>query len=386
MICNTSFFSQVLEQLPRGVFQRHVKDCGTERNAKGFKSWTHLVSMIFCHLARAESLREICNGIAGMTGRISHLGLPSPPPRSTLGYANEHRSSQLFEKYYYSLLEHFRKAGMLHNDRKFRFKAPLKILDSTVISLCHSSYEWAVYRTGKGAAKMHVLLDAVDVMPDYVHISEGCKHDLVMKKLLRVPEGTIVVFDRGYNDHGFYDDLISNGVHFVTKMHSNTLYDVVKEEHVPYSISHVILANQVVRISKSSYYYRRVVAMDEETGKEVALLSSLLDFGPSTISNIYRARWVIEEFFRQIKQNLCIRTFVGTSQNAFEIQIWTALIALLILTWLKHRSQSKWSFSVLAAIVRFILLSNIDLDHWLQDPTGQMAQLEGSGQMKLVFG
>lgn len=386
MICNTSFFSQVLQQLPRRVFQKHVDDCGTERNAKGFKSWTQLVSMLFCHLARAESLREICNGIAGMTGRISHLGVPSAPPKSTLSYANEHRTSDLFKRYYYSLLDHFRGSDMLPRGRRFRFKAPLKILDSTLISLCHSAYEWAVYRTGKGAAKMHVLLDASDVMPDYVHITAGREHDLVVKRLLRIPAGTIVVFDRGYNDHGFYDDLTFRGVHFVTRMRSNTLYEVIRENHVPYSINHVILRDQVVRITGSSYYYRRVIALDEEKGEEVTLLSNLLKFGATTISNIYRARWDIEEFFRKLKQNLRIRSFVGTSRNAFEIQIWTALIALLILNWLKHKSRSGWSFSVLAAMVRFILLSNNDLDAWLKDPTGQCAQLERSGQMKLPFG
>jgi IS4 transposase len=275
---------------------------------------------------------------------------------------------------------------MLPRGKRFRFKAPLKILDSTLISLCHSAYEWAVYRTGKGAAKMHVLLDTSDVMPDYVHITAGREHDLVMKRLLRVPEGTIVVFDRGYNDHGFYDDLTYRRVHFVTRMRSNTRYDVVREDQVPASIDHVILSNQVVQITGSGYYYRRVVALDEETGKEVALLSNLLNFGPTTISNIYRARWKIEEFFRQIKQNLRISTFVGTSRNAFEIQIWTALIALLILSWLRHRSRSGWSFSVLAAMVRFILLSNINLDDWLTDPVGQIAQQNGHRQMELVFG
>ena len=212
--------------------------------------------MLFCHIARAESLREICNGIAGMTGRISHLGLSSAPPKSTLAYANEHRFSSLFEKYYYSLLDHFRS-------------------------------------TGKGAAKMHILLDTSDVMPDYVHITAGREHNLVMKRLLRVPEGTIVVFDRGYNDHRFYDDLTYRKVYFVTRIRSNTRYDVVREDQVPASIDHVILSN-------------------------------LLNFGPTTISNIYRARWKIEEFFRQIKQNLRISIFVGTSRNAFEIQIWTA--------------------------------------------------------------
>jgi hypothetical protein len=122
--------------------------------------------------ARAESLREICNGLAVMANKVSHLGLPSSPARYTLSYANENRSSKLFEGYYYSLLEHFRDAGMLSHGKKFRFKAPLKILDSTLISLCHSSYKWAVYRTGKGTAKVHVLLNASDMMPDYVHITD----------------------------------------------------------------------------------------------------------------------------------------------------------------------------------------------------------------------
>ena len=386
MIHNISFFSQVLQQLPRNIFRRHVKDCQTERNAKGFTSWTHFVSMLFCHLARAESLREICNGLAGMANKVSHLGLPSSPAKSTLSYANANRTSKVFEDYYYSLLEHFRSTGMLFKGKKFRFKAPLKILDSTLISLCHSSYEWAVYRTGKGAAKVHVLLDASDMMPDYVHITAGCKHDLVVKRLLNIAEGTIVVFDRGYNDHGFYDKLTYRGVKYVTRMRSNTLYEVIENKNIPYSIKHIILSDQIIRITGSSYYYRRIVTLDEETDKSVVLLSNLLKFGATTISNIYRARWDIEEFFRKIKQNLHIRTFVGTSKNAFETQIWTALIALLILNWLKYRSRSGWSFSVLAAMVRFILLSNIDLEGWLRDPDGKHMKLSQSVQMSLAFG
>lgn len=385
MIRNVSFFSQVLQQLPRNTFRGHVRDCGTEYNAKGFNSWTHLVSMLFCHLARAESLREICQGLGGMLGKLSHLGVPTAPPKSTLSYANANRTSELFKKFYFSLLDNFRDSGKLFRNREFRFDAPLKILDSTMISLCHSAYEWAVYRTGKGAAKMHVLLDATDVMPDFVHITEGRAHDLVVRDLLKIREGTIVVFDRGYNSHGFYDDLTSREVNFVTRMRSNTLYEVIEDRSIPYSINHLITDDQVIRITGSGYYFRRVVSIDQETGQEIVILTNLLHFGPTTVSNIYRARWDIEEFFRQIKQNLHIRTFVGTSKNAFEIQIWTALIALLILSWLKHRSRSGWSFSVLAAMVRFILLSNINLDDWLRDPEGKLLRSSQSDQMSLAF-
>lgn len=387
MIGNVSFFSQVLNCLPRHIFQRHVKSCGAERCSKGFKSWTQMVAMLFCHLGRAESLREICHGLPGMGGKLSHLGLAEPPARSTLSYANKHRTSELFGEYYYSLLDHFRSRQMLFKGKSFRFKNPVKILDASLISLCHSAYEWAEYRTSKGAAKIHVLLDAMDVMPDFVHVTKGKDHDLVVKDLLNLPGGTIVVFDRGYNDHGFYDDLKFRDVEFVTRMRSNTLYEVIRRNQIPVSIRDRILEDQVIRISGSSYYFRRVVVReaDAEEDKEIVLLTSLLKFGPTTISNLYRARWRIEEFFRQIKQNLRIRTFVGTSLNAFKIQIWTAMIALLILSWLRYRSRSGWSFSVFAAMVRLILLSNIKLEEWLKNPTRELLQSESAGQMQFAF-
>jgi hypothetical protein len=373
MVKTASIFSQLLDQFPRHEFAKLVKKHGAERNAKGFTCWTQFVSMLFCQVTRTDSLREICNGLACCLGKLAHLGLSKAPNKSTLSYANGHRPAELFEDLFWTTLKRFRSQGHLGAKKhKFRFKNKLLSLDSTTISLCLDLFPWAEFRRAKGGVKAHVLLDHADYMPSFVHISKAKMHDSRVLALLRLNPGSIVAMDRAYNDYAQFARWCQAGVFFVTRMKENAVYDVIEQREVPKYRN--ILSDEILVLTgsqaqnKCSHPLRRIVVWDEENEREIVLLTNHLDFGATTIADIYKERWQIELFFKALKQNLKVKTFVGTSENALRIQIWTALIALLLFKWLHHLSKAVWSLSNLASMLRLNLFTYRDLREWLDDP------------------
>jgi len=264
MVKTASLFSQLLNQISRLEFAALVKKHRAERHARGFGCWTQLVGMLFCQLAHADSLREICNGLACCAGRLVHLGVEDAPKKSTLSYANQHRPAALFEDLFWTLLGRFRNEGRLgKRQHKFRFKNKLLSLDSTTISLCLSLFPWAQFRRAKGGVKAHVLLDHDDYMPSYVLITEAKRHDSKVFKMLRVVAGSIVVMDRAYNHYKQFSSWISQGVFFVTRMKENAVYRVVARRKVPKNRN--ILSDELIRLcgtdaqAKCPHVLRRIV-------------------------------------------------------------------------------------------------------------------------------
>ncbi|MBN2384445.1 IS4 family transposase, partial [bacterium] len=234
MSTTSSLFSQLLQHFPRIEFERLVIKHGAEVNAKGFHCWTQFVSMLFCHLAHADSLREICNGLKCCLGKLRHLGITKPPNKSTLSYANEHRIAALFEDVFYTALSRFRHEGTLGTrKKKFRFRNKLFSLDSSTISLCLKLFLWADFRRTKGGVKVHVLLDHDHYMPSYVHITTAKKHDVKAARLLTLNPGSIVAMDRAYNDFTLFHTWTQQGISFVTRMKENTSYMVIESQAVP---------------------------------------------------------------------------------------------------------------------------------------------------------
>lgn len=366
----SSVFGQILQIIPRNEFEKAVRETESERSAKGFTSWGQFVAMLFCHLGKANSLREICGGLASCLGKLKHLGIPSAPNRSTLSYANEHRSWQLYEKVFYRLLEKCQ--SVAKGKKKFRFKNRLFSLDSTVVELCVSLFDWAKYRQTKGAVKLHLLLDHEGYLPQFACITEGNVADVNIARELRLPPGSISAVDRGYVDYALFYRWTTEGVYFVSRLKENASYAVVETMDVPKNRN--ILKDQMIRFTgpESSKKYpetlRRVEVWDEENEKTIVLITNHMKFGATTIAAIYKDRWQIEIFFKTIKQNLKIKTFVGTSANAVLIQIWTALIAILILKYLKLKSTFGWSLSNLVAMLRYNLFTYRDLWTWLDNP------------------
>jgi hypothetical protein len=380
-------FSQLLKLLPRLEFESLVKKTKSEYAAKGFSSWSQLVSMMFCQLGRAHSLREIEGGLKSCEGKLAHLGIEAPA-RSSLSYANARRPWQLFEGVFHGLLEKVscEAAGRRH---KFRFKNKLVSIDSTVIDLSLSMYDWAKYKRTKGAVKLHMVLDHDGYLPCFGVVTDGTVQDVKVAQQLRFTPGTIVVEDRGYNDYRLFGRWCDQGVFFVTRMKSHTLYEVVQQRLIMPKGN--IVNDQLVRLSgrdadeKCPHVLRRVEAVREDTGETLVFVTNLLDLSPATIAAIYKDRWQIELFFKVLKQNLKIKTFVGTSANAVRTQIWTALICMLLLRYLQLRSRFGWSMANLVALLRMNLFTHRDLNAWIDEPFAVPPDPQASPQAHLAF-
>lgn len=370
MVRHASLFSQLVTLFDRNNFHRLVSKHQAERYSKGFDSWDQFVSMLFCQLAQAKSLREISNGLSSCMGKLRHLGMEKAPKRSTLSYANAHRPWQMYQNLFYETLDFCRKSITLKH--KFRFKNKLLSLDSSTISLCLSLFPWAKFRQTKGAVKLHLLLDHDGYLPTFVHITNGKKHDVTVARQVPLAKGSIVAMDRGYNDYSLFSYWTATGIYFVTRLKENADYIVVEDRPLPKNRN--ILADQIIRFSgytakkKFPGCLRRVAVWDDVQGREIVLLTNHMEFGATTISAIYKDRWQIELFFKAIKQNLKIKTFVGTSENALYIQIWTALIAILLIKFLQFKSKFGWSLSNLVALLRWNLFTYRDLWKWIDHP------------------
>lgn len=374
MVRSGNLLSQMMGMVPRVEFAQIVRRHGAERACKGFSSWDQFVAMLFCQLGQAHSLREIVGGLGSMLGKKVHLGLRDTPKRSTLSYANEHRPWEVYRDAFYGLLH--RGTGMLEGrlKRPLRFKNPLLSMDASTIALCLSLFPWAKFRQTKGAVKLHLLLNHEGYLPVFAHITPGKTHEVRVGRTWEFPKGSIVAFDRGYWDYAFFARLCRQGVFFVTRLKENALYDVLETRDIPERGN--ILSDEVIRLSSPKartfcpYDLRRVTLWLPDKQETLVLLTNHLAFGPTTIAAIYKERWQIELFFKAIKQNLRIKTFVGTSPNALYTQIWTALIAILMLKIMALRSKLGWSLSTLVALLRWNIFAYRDLWEWVDNPYG----------------
>ena len=379
-------FSQILKLIPRTDFERMVKETGAEYGSKGLSSWSQFVAMLFCQLGRAHSLREIEGGLKSCEGKLAHLGIEAPA-RSSLSYANGHRPWELFEEVFYGLFETV--AAKAVGKKKFRFKNKLVSIDSTVIDLCLSLYDWAKFRRTKGAVKLHLVLDHDGYLPCFGIITDGKVADVKAAHQMHFAPDTIVVDDRGYNDYRLFAKWTEASVYFVTRMKDNTLFEVVEEHAVPQNRN--ILKDQTIRLTgtgaqeKCPHLLRRVEAVREDTGGILVFITNHHGLGASTIAAIYKDRWQIELFFKALKQNLKIKTFVGTSANAVKTQIWTALISMLLLRYLQLSSRFGWSLANLVALLRMNLFTHRDLMAWLDQPFSTPPDPQDNPQANLAF-
>ena len=369
MIRTGSLFSQILSLFQRPDFARHVRELKTEHRAKGFTSWEQFVAMLFCQLAQARSLREISDGLKSCEGKLQHLGLAQEPKRSTLSYANAHRPWELFERLFYDLLA---QCQAISPQKKFRFKNRLLTLDSTTIELCASMFDWAHWRQTKGAVKLHLLLDHDGYLPVFGHVTDGKVGDVKVAQNLDFPRGSIVAIDRGYTDYHLFTRWTRAGVFFVTRLKANA--DIVRVESRPVPKNSNIRRDEIIRLQPfvagrpDLVDLRCVTIWLEDKQEELVLLTNNFELAAATIAAIFKERWQIELFFKLLKQQLKIKTFVGTSANAVRIQIWTALIAVLVVRYLQFRSHFRWAVSNLVALLRWSLFTYRNLWEWLDRP------------------
>ena len=368
MNTNLSIFAQIIRLIPRNIIDEIIDEHDSDFNCKGINAWTHLVSMLYCQFGNCQSLRDISYGLRSATGNLNHLGVRRAPSKSSISYINAHRGWTFFRDVYFSLFKEFKvKVNRIKLNRK------LFILDSTLIPLCLSLFDWAYYRKMKGAIKIHTVLDYDSSLPVFIRITDGRTSDIEIAERLSFPKGSILAIDRAYIDFNFLHNLDSTGVFFVTKAKCNADIEVVKECNLPdnaenvVSDQHIILIGQQTR-RKYKKRLRLVQVVDSETGEIISLLTNNMFWSVNTIRELYRFRWEIETFFRTVKQNLKIKSFIGTSENAVLIQIWSALITILLLSVLRARAEYKWHMSNMVGFIRLNLFVKIDLFQWLNRP------------------
>lgn len=327
--------------------------------------------MLFCQLGQAQSLREIHEGLKVSEGKLVHLGMTKSPGHSTLAYANQHRPWQIYQDLFTALIPHLRAKLPMSAKTPLAIPGRLLSLDSTMIDLCAEVFDWAKYKTTKGAVKIHLLLDHDGLLPHYAVITEGRTSDITVARTLDLPKGAMVVFDRGYCDYDWFAKLTANEVRFVTRLKANASFVVVESR--PVVPNSGVLRDEVVVFTQhatedNDRFFRRIVFWDEVQQREFEFLTNHLTLDAVLVAAVYRQRWQIELLFKALKQNLKIKTFVGTSANALKIQIWTALIALLLVRYLQLRSRLQWHLSRFVALLRHQLFVYRDLWRFLDEP------------------
>lgn len=371
-----SMFAQIVQLLPQSLFFKLVQKYQTDKAAKGINTWDQLIAMMFCQLSGAESLREISDGLYSSIGKLNHLGVHAEG-RSSLSYVNQHRDYHVYQDFYYGLLDHYRE--VLTGARVNQILTGKKIfsLDSTTIGLCLKLFDWARFRTTKGGIKLHTLLDNNTLMSSFIAVTEAAISDIkAAQTLVDIPPNCVLAIDRGYYNFRWYRQLSKRHIIFVTRIKENIQLKQVKriavDKNENWGCYEIILkadlrAHEKGRLKKVPKY-RLVQYKDKESGRWFEFLTNDFQLNATEIAAVYKDRWQIELFFKKLKQNLKIKTFVGTSLNAVMVQIWTALSVTLLLEVLKRRSKYPWSFSRLRSYLRLNLMTYKDLNDWLNEP------------------
>ena len=365
MYYSNTIFNQLLNFLPRYRFDQLVKEYQADRYVKSMTTWNQFVAMLYAQASSKESLREVATGFNVQKNTWYHLGV-NTVARSTLSDANSRRSCEIFEKLFYSLLNQCKE---ITPDNKFDFDNPLYALDSSVINLCLSVFDWAKYRTTKGALKLHMLLNNRTAIPELINITDGKESDITVAKrinLKQLEKGSILAIDRAYIDYGWWKEIDENELFFVSRAKINTNIFVVGQ-HEGKLLEPGVLADEIVifgdynAMEKYPQKLRRVKYWDIKNKKEYIYLTNNFKLTAKQIADIYKERWQIELFFKWIKQNLKIKTFLGTSRNAVLTQIWIAMIYYLLLAYIKFQTKFKKSLLELTWMIREVLLIRRDL-------------------------
>jgi hypothetical protein len=366
---NITIFAQILQRLPKNIFHELVKKYQTDKHSKGIDSWTHLVSMLFCQFSKSNSLRDIHYGLNSATGNLNHYGVRMSPSKSSLSYINEHRDWRLFRDFYLAVVKSL---NLSRNDKgRLKLKRKIFLLDSTIISLCLEIFDWAKYRARKGAIKLHTVLDYDGCLPVFLEMSHGLKHDATAAKEFVFPANSVVVGDRGYLDFPLMNQWDEQKVFFVIRCKENIKFIEEEVRNPDYeNIQSDIIGELKLDPSFKKYpkKLRMVVVYDKETDQYIELFTNNFNWTASTIAQLYKNRWDIEIFFKDLKSHLKIKSFVGTTANAVLIQIWTAMITIALMKGFKAIAKHKWHLSNLINFLRLNLFVKIELQYWLDHP------------------
>lgn len=318
-------------------FKNLVSEYQGDKGIKVLYTRNLLSIMLYVHMASKQSLRDIVSSLETKAHLWYHLGLKAVS-RNNLSHAMKNRSAKIFEKTFYLLLEKLQNERGFMKDRRFKFKMPVKSIDSTTISLCLSMFDWARFRQSKGGIKLHVMYNNRSQTPDFINITEAKIHDVAVADAFPIHSGSVYVMDKGYIDFSLFRKITKTGAFFVTRTKTNTKYRIISRQK---KNNQAIKADWIVE--PTGFYTKRdcpgrlrvIRYRDKETGITYEFLTNNFKLSAQSIADIYKSRWDIELFFRWIKQNLKVKTFIGTSENAVLLQIWTAMIAYLLSQYVK---------------------------------------------------
>jgi putative transposase len=365
---HNTVFSQLLKLVSRHEFESLARKHHRGRKLRKMTRWSQFVSLGMAQLGGRISLRDVVSNLKAQARKLYHLGC-GEVSRSSLSRVNEQQPYTLYEALCGKLLARCQSLAPKH---RFRFKNKLYSLDASTIDLCLSVFPWAKFRSTKGAIKLHVGLDHGGHLPAFLQITEGKVHEVNIARTLKLPPGSMVVFDRGYTDYEWYNHLIENKVHFVTRQKKNARYTVI--ERRPVDPASGITSDQTVRLTgakaeRCPARLRRIGYRDPETGKHYVFLTNAFHLSAKTIAGIYKERWQIELFFKWLKQNLKIKSFLGTSRNAVLTQIWVAICMYLLLAYIKFMSKLGIGMQQILRLLQLNLFERRDLMGLLrQDP------------------
>jgi len=373
---HNTVFSQLLKFIPRHEFETLANRHHSGRSFRTASRWSQFVTMAMAQLAGRNSLRDIVENISAQAHRLYHLG-SAKLSRSNLSRINDSKPYSLYEALFGKLLSRCQGVVPGHD---FRFSHPLYSLDASTIDLCLSVFYWADFRATKGAIKLHVGLNHAGYLPEFVTVTEGKKHDVTVGRTLKFPKGSIVAVDKGYNDYAWYKQLTDKGIFFVTRLKTNATYRIVSRRPVlkskGLSCDQTIEFTGIQTAKKCPVQLRRIAYRDAETGKRYVFLTNNFKLSAKTIADIYKARWQVELFFKWIKQNLKIKSFVGTSKNAVMTQIWIALCIYLLLAFIKFQSGLKKSTQQILRLLQLNLFEKRDLMALLRGDPPRNNQLD----------
>ena len=385
MAHSSTLFNQIVRHLPRSRFEKFVREHHGDRRVRTFFCWKLFLSHIFAQLSGVDSLRDLETTFRSKLRGLYHLGLDRFS-RSTMADANEKRDSAIFEEMFNELAMMAQRKAPGH---KFKFANPLYSLDSSTITLCLSMFRWAKFTTRKGALKIHTLLDHRGHLPSALVITDGKGADIKAARRFRFEPDSMVVVDRAYVDYCWLYQLCLQGVWWVTRFKKLMAFRIL--ERLPVDRSTGVTSDWRIRIlgSKADSIptdLRRVRYVDPDTGKAYVFFTNIFHLSAKEIADIYKARWDIELFFKWIKQNLKIKSFFGTSENAVRIQIWCALCVYLMLAYLKFLSNSPFSLSKLLVRIRANLMGRVRLVMVLYQEQSRTHSGKVEEQLCLTFG
>ena len=355
-----TILTQLLHHIDRDGFRKAVKEYKGDKYVRKLKSYTHFAILLFAQLTGQHSIRDIESSMNSKKERLYHLGIPEIK-KSTLSDANRKRSHEIYKTVFSQLIQKITRIAPGH---KFRFKNPVKILDASTIDLCLSVFPWAKFRQKKGAIKLHVEYDLETQIPTFVSLTDGKVSDIEEARKMSFEKGSILVFDRGYVDYCWYNQLNTQGMFFVTRLKKNMKYRVV-ERWKPNKKAG-ITSDQIIRVTGKKAdllpcELRRIRYVNPEDNQEYVFITNIMHLSPRTIAALYKARWEIELFFKWIKQHLKIKSFLGTNENAVMSQIWSALCLYLILMYIKYLCRVNWTMHKMMVVIRFNALERVDL-------------------------